>query len=1141
VYEPLQVANVYARHNAVPVYQSWTSNRIFDTYVAKDVYSIPGVRPGIMYARVQVCAGNEGASRTDLCSRYPNGNYKPVGEIQKKSSSVRVGAFGYAQENGNARYGGVLRAPINHLGPVYRDPNGALQSNAQAEWDASTGAFLADPRNASPTFALSGTINYLNKFGSTGTLGAYKSNDPVGELYYETLRYFMGLPPTASATASLTAGMYDGFPIYSNASASPSTLAGWADPVQNSCQRRNYILNIGDVNTWHDRQLPGHGSGISSGLVNATDPVRSAENLLGSGTFNAVDWLYLMTGFEKNNSRSYTDMLGRAQNTAGNPNPRTSLPEMGSSGTGINSAWYWAAAAYWANTRPIRNDLKDGKSMSDIRVKTFTIDVDEGGNGSIEDTNPRGNKPRSSAAYLAGKYGWFNDANQDGNPFRTTGGINNNVEWQNIEEANTPDGYALAGQAAKLIAAIRRFFDSASSESGALSVSAVSSQRFTTNDPNGDLYEPRYNANNWSGTVIRRQLVFNTSTVSIEADANVLWDSGKILTESSISASSTVADPYVKPDQRKIFTLNRQGPIEAGIEFTDTNIAAFDTEVSTSLNADPATSLADNKGVERIRWLRGNRSDEKNGTSGFLRARNSIQGDIINSGPVFKKRANPDLSGAGYSSFAQSVDNRTSMIYVGANDGMFHAFRATDGKEMFAYIPRAVAGKLNLLTNPVYNHQPYVDGVPTVDEAQVGGAWRTLAVSGMGGGAQGVFALDVTDPNAFDASKVLFEFTDRDDPDMGSIVRQPKLVRMRMAGTGTPVFKWFIAVGSGYNNYINDGYSSTSGAQALFLLSVDKKPDQSWTLNSNYFKMVLTANSNTAADALANPGVALGANGEATYFYAGDLHGKLWKFDFSSGLSASNAATAVKISSGSTIPLMIAKDPGGVGQPITVTPMVSNGALSGHMVVFGTGKFAEPSDAITTQVNSIYGVWDNLNNTVANFNVDRSKLYARTIVSSTSSVTLSGSESFSFGSGGSGTYRGWYFDLPTSKERVSTEMAFGIGGLFINSTIPVGECSGDGSGVSMCLDPVYGNSLCSFRTSFTGLPSKPNPMQLDDETVGYSARSSTGKRTATTKFGASSQTNKVNDAGVSLILNTDVVTQSVPAGRLSWREIKDFK
>jgi hypothetical protein len=105
----------------------------------------------------------------------------------------------------------------------------------------------------------------------------------------------------------------------------------------------------------------------------------------------------------------------------------------------------------------------------------------------------------------------------------------------------------------------------------------------------------------------------------------------------------------------------------------------------------------------------------------------------------------------------------------------------------------------------------------------------------------------------------------------------------------------------------------------------------------------------------------------------------------------------------------------------------------------------------------------------------------------------------------------------------------------------VGECSGDGSGVSMCLDPVYGNSLCSFRTSVTGLLSKPNPMQLDDETVGYSARSSTGKRTATTKFGASSQTNKVNDAGVSLILNTDVVTQSVPAGRLSWREIKDFK
>lgn len=39
------------------------------------------------------------------------------------------------------------------------------------------------------------------------------------------------------------------------------------------------------------------------------------------------------------------------------------------------------------------------------------------------------------------------------------------------------------------------------------------------------------------------------------------------------------------------------------------------------------------------------------------------------------------------------------MIYVGANDGMLHAFKAADGLEQFAFIPSAVFGKLSSLTD----------------------------------------------------------------------------------------------------------------------------------------------------------------------------------------------------------------------------------------------------------------------------------------------------------------------------------------------------------------------------------------------------------------------------------------------------------
>jgi type IV pilus assembly protein PilY1 len=130
--------------------------------------------------------------------------------------------------------------------------------------------------------------------------------------------------------------------------------------------------------------------------------------------------------------------------------------------------YYWAGAAYWANTQSIRLDAKGtpAQSMKDIRVKTFTIDVDEGGNGDIEDTNTRSIKPRRSSFYLAGKYGWFNDANLDGNPFVTSGGTVNNKEWEDSSAQNTPDGYVIASQAQKMINGIRKFFKAASSDRG---------------------------------------------------------------------------------------------------------------------------------------------------------------------------------------------------------------------------------------------------------------------------------------------------------------------------------------------------------------------------------------------------------------------------------------------------------------------------------------------------------------------------------------------------------------------------------------------------------------------------------------------------------------------------------------------------
>lgn len=1164
--------NVYKVFTASPQYHTYPWIPRWYVYNLVPGYLEYGVAKKLMKANVQVCDATEGPTRKDsdgilFCKRYNNGTastdgnndstsngvYKPVGELQNKAEGVRVSAFGYALENGNGRYGGVLRAPMKFLGPQYRDTAGAMQTNSQSEWNATTGIFEPDPLNAAggssafptgaPSFSTSGVVNYLNKFGSSGT---YKSNDPVGELYYETLRYFQGKQPTAAATSSLATAAYDGFPIYST----------WTDPIQNGCQRRNFTLAIGDVNSHYDKQLPGHKSSVGVNET-TTDPARTAESIPGSAlTLNTVDWTRLLTGFETGTSMAYTDALGRAQNTLGNPNPESGNTSLDTKATGSSSsAYYWAGAAYWANTQPIRYDsvTVSGKTqtLSNVRVKTFTIDVDEGGNGSI-DSNTRGIKPRNSSFFLAGKYGWFNDANDDGNPFKTSGGAVNNKEWEDAALPRVPDGYTLASQARRMISGIRKFFAAASAQSGAVSVSSISSQRFTTSSPNGDLYAPRFDSRDWSGTVIKSSLALNTVTQTIDALADVAWDSGAILTTGSSQGTATTSvDPYLKPSERNIFTYRREGAGGA-IAFTSANLTSFDAVMQTALNTDPKTSTSDGLGALRVNYLRGVRSQE-GASSNPMRVRSNIMGDIINSGPVYKKEADPDIVGdSAYASFANSALGRTATVYVGANDGMLHAFRASDGKELFAYVPLAVAANLHKLTNTTYQHTVFVDGVPQVGEAKLGSSWRTVLASGMGGGAQGVFALDVTNPEHFEdgttgASKVLFEFTDQDDPAMGNVLMQPKIVKIKMPAAttgGLPSYKWFVAVGSGYNNYVNDGTGrySLTGDQALFLLSLDKPVGDAWSEGSNYFKIVVPVSSTSIANGMANPGFVMGDHGEASVMYSGDLQGNLWKFDFGEGLSASNISNnkITKVVSGVRKPLFTATD-GTNRQPITISPLITTAMQKGVMVIFGTGKFMEQSDSTSSGTQAIYGVWDNGGTASTDYSLDRTKLQQQTATEGTSAITIA-STGFTLGTD-TGEKRGWYFNLPSARERIAVEGAQGLASIAIPSTIPSGDCTGDGGGRNYLINALTGGAAGPIQTTSTiGLISRPTYVSLELSDAGsYSARRADGTRKYTVDQAVISTGTQITSAGNVGAQTTKATTVQITAGRISWREIRNFK
>lgn len=92
-------------------------------------------------------------------------------------------------------------------------------------------------------------------------------------------------------------------------------------------------------------------------------------------------------------------------------------------------------------------------------------------------------------------------------------------------------------------------------------------------------------------------------------------------------------------------------------------------------------------------------------------ALSSMDSDVINTARKLKNTWH--LGAIIHSEPAVVHYNSTqSVIYVGANDGMIHAFDDTDGSELWAFVPPGQVSRLSLLGDNTHNY--YVDGSPAV-------------------------------------------------------------------------------------------------------------------------------------------------------------------------------------------------------------------------------------------------------------------------------------------------------------------------------------------------------------------------------------------------------------------------------------------
>jgi type IV pilus assembly protein PilY1 len=1066
---------------------------------------------GEYLVRVKVCDGNEGPVRTGLCHKY-GANYKPIGELQRHSEKIRYAVMGYLLDGSNRRYGGVLRAPMKHIGARKAIEPGFHQvANENLEWDADTGVLYSNPEDRNHRAGAasnSGVINYINKFGR---LGSYKTLDPVAELYYEGLRYLQGRPPTPDATAGMTHAMRDGFPV----------IDAWKDPVTVSCQK-NYIVSIADADTHWDRYVPGNTRTTFNGNRNAHDLPRAVDGASAGKTpeLDARFWTAKVAEMEADAAGNFT-----------NPAPRANLANLQDKDTGPegHGSYYMAGLAYWANTNDIRLDKP-------IRVKSFSIDVDEGGNGLV-DGSSRTTNPRDSQLYLAAKYGGFSDRNKDGNPFISYAPDgksivkNDNSEWEGTG-TGIPANYFLAGRPDELVNSILKIFSRVANREGTTSSVAVSATRISIDG--ASIYQAGFNTSSWSGSLKKL-------AVSLEQDGMVkvaptaLWEAADRLTGNGKPAKPS-------PEDRNIYTSKR------GTDKSWTTMPFKWNELAPEqqvlLNLSPVERSHDGLGEKRVDYLRGVRRLESDQPGGLFRHRDSVLGDIINSNPVHVGAPAETIHGDSYRKFFDANKSRAKAVYVGANDGMLHAFAAADGNELFAYIPNALIPALNQLTAADYVHRPYVDGGIAAGEALVSGNWKTVLAAGMGGGAQGVFALDVSNPSDFGSGAgALWEFTDNDDADMGNLISPPIIARFKTRMIqGVPQYQYFVVVPSGLNNYRPDGggkFSETAQG-ALFLLSLDKGPSAQWKQGVNYYKLKLPLTDAALQNGIVSPTLVAGNDGAVRYAYAGDLQGNLWRLDFKDVAPWTGA-----LGRSPHKPLFTARDARGKRQPITAPPEIVFAPGGGYVVLFGTGKFLEDADAApgNYMTQSFYGIYDTAHESYKI--ADRNELAPRPVAASTAkeghALQITGNV-FSYGTTAADK-KGWYFDFADSwktGERSTSGALIANGKLIFNSQVPGADLCAAGGGRSYFLDALSGlppGGMATGTLSTAGLPGSPILFETGIEIGG---RSPIGRRTVKRKYSILNPGSGSEKAGI-LPAQDGSGSYTSSAGRLSWREVINWQ
>ena len=440
------------------------------------------------------------------------------------------------------------------------------------------------------------------------------------------------------------------------------------------------------------------------------------------------------------------------------------------------------------------------------------------------------------------------------------------------ETAMNGDGrYFHAENAGELVYAFRAIMqDIIMRLSSGSAVAVVSTER----GDNDRMYRGKFMPGSWEGFL-------ECYTLPFEDGEPPVWEAGNILADRSANSRSI---------------------------FTALGSSVYNFVPGSAHNLWQAMETPDvETAADIITWIRGdfvaeyrNRADWK-------------LGDIVSSTPVIVGRPRSFSTDEAYQEYAALYADRLKTVYVGANDGMVHAFDAENGDELWAFVPQFALPKLSAIADSFYCHTYTCDQSISIADVKIGGVWRTVLATGGREGGSGYFALDVSEPTA---PALMWQ---ADLPNGKAFASEVEFARIG----GVPV----ALIGSGLDEEFIESY--------LYAYNVE---------TGQLIGSRLLSSSNQDRNKTTRPrAVDLDFDGETDLVYCADLLGNLWRADVGNDPDPSSWNLTTLFS---------------CDQPITATPNPAFGEGNKVLVYFGTGAFLKEEDFDTTDQQSFYCVYD---------------------------------------------------------------------------------------------------------------------------------------------------------------------------------------